>query len=150
MSSTIKSVKVHAPISLVIMVAKPIETALFVHELEGCEFVREDVWIEGKLPVLPLNESDFGESAAAAMAVDSSLSRADFATSLPTSHSTVPEANGRRNAHTDPTKRLGPKILEVDILRHVSPHLNPIPTHLHLRSCRWKGRRRYAPPPVFS
>ena len=33
--------------------------------------------------------------------------------------STAPEANGRRNTPTDPTKCTGPKIVEVDILRHV-------------------------------
>jgi hypothetical protein len=48
------------------MVAKAIETTLLVHELKGCEFVREYVWLEGTLSVLPLNESVFGVSAAAA------------------------------------------------------------------------------------
>jgi hypothetical protein len=77
------------------MIAKPVETALLVYELESCE-----IWwnlrleIEGKLSVLPLNESVFGESAAA-MAVDCSLSRPDLATSLP-SHSTVPEAQWQK------------------------------------------------------
>jgi hypothetical protein len=81
------------------MVAEPIETALLVHELEGCESVRaRRLKIEGRLAVLPLNESAFGESAAA-MAVDCSSSRADWATSLrllPTLHSTVPEAQWQK------------------------------------------------------
>ena len=77
------------------MIAKPVETALLVYELESCE-----IWwslrfeIEGKLSVLPLNESVFGESAAA-MAVDCSFSRPDFATSL-TSHPTVLEARWQK------------------------------------------------------
>ena len=64
--------KRYAPISLVVVIAEPVETALLVHELEGCECVRaRRLEIEGTLAVLPLNESAFGESAAA-MAVDCS------------------------------------------------------------------------------
>ena len=121
------------------MVAKAIETTLLVNELESCGVVREYVWLEGTWSVLPLNESVFGVSAAAAamMAVDCSSSRADLKTSFPTITTVCstrlrqcPRPNGRRNTPTDPAECLGPKVTEVDILRHVMSLSTPFTCNL--------------------